>query len=105
MAIFGQKGKILHVMFLQISTYHALVNIRSHFNSHKVSRKRGPQNTMERYITKKTKLSLSKGEIDEYRKVAAQSLCIAGQPNSYFESVGATVPVKSQSKIYKNEIV
>ena len=77
--------------FFSADSNHALVNIRSHFNSHKVSRKRGPQNTMERYITKKTKVSLSQGEIDEYRKVATQSLCIAGQPNSYFESVGATV--------------
>ena len=77
--------------FFSADSNHALVNIRSHFNSHKVSRKRGPQNTMERYITKKTKLSLSQGEIDEYRKVATQSLCIAGQPNSYFESEGATV--------------
>ena len=77
--------------FFSADSNHALVNIRSHFNSHKVSRKRGPQNTMERYITKKTKVSLSQGEIDEYRKVATQSLCIAGQPNSYFESEGANV--------------
>ena len=76
--------------FFSADSNHTLGNIISHHNGHK-SRKRTTQNTMENYFVKKTKLSLSQVEIDEYRKVATQSLCMAGQPNSYFESEGATV--------------
>ena len=76
--------------FFSADSNHTLGNIRSHHMGHK-SRKRTTQNTMENYFVKKTKLSLSQVEIDEYRKVATQSLCMAGQPNSYFESAGATV--------------
>ena len=87
--------------YFSADSNHTLGNIRSHFNGHK-NRKRGPKVTMDNFVTKKTKISISPDEIAEYRKLATQSLCMAGQPNSYFESNGAKLLFDSLQRKFIN---
>ena len=67
---------------------HLMGNIRTHWNGHR-SRKRVVQNTMDNFVSKKVKISISEAEIVRFRRVAAQALCESALPISFFESAGA----------------
>lgn len=67
---------------------HLMGNIRTHWNGHR-SRKRVVQNTLDNFVSKKLKISISESEIAEFRRCAAQALCESALPISFFESAGA----------------
>ena len=67
---------------------HLMGNIRTHWNGHR-SRKRVVQNTLDNFVSKKSKISISESEIAEFRRCAAQALCESALPISFFESAGA----------------
>ena len=69
---------------------HLAGNIKSHFNSHG-TRKRTTETTLDSWVTKKTKISISQSDIDQYRKKVTEAVCIGAQPLSYFDTNGANV--------------
>ena len=69
-------------------TNHTLGNIRSHHNGH-TSRKRVLTKTMDNFVVKKSKISVSDSEINEFRKMAARTVCESALPMTFFESKGA----------------
>lgn len=80
---------------------HLMGNIRTHWNGHR-SRKRVVQNTLDKFVSKKSKISISESEIAEFRRCAAQALCESALPISFFESAGAQTlfnAVQSKLKI------
>ena len=80
---------------------HLAGNIRTHFNGHR-SRKRVVQNTMDNFVSKKLKITISEAGIVEFRLCAAQALCESALPISFFESTGAkTLFDGVQSKLKK----
>ena len=80
---------------------HTMGNIRIHFNAHR-SRKRVVQNTIDNFVSKKPKITVSETEIAEFRRCAAQALCEGALPISFFDSTGAQTLLDGvQSKFQK----
>ena len=81
---------------------HLMGNIRIHWNGHR-SRKRVVQNTLDNFVSKKVKITISEDEIAKFRRCAAQALCESALPISFFESAGAQTlfdGIQSKLKIY-----
>ena len=83
---------------------HLMGNIRTHWNGHR-SRKRVVQNTMDNFVSKKVKITISESEIAQFRRCAAQALCESALPISFYESAGAQTlfdGVQSKFKLLTN---